>query len=215
MKLYSYFRSSAAYRVRIALNLKGVAYETVPVHLLKGGGQQLSENYLQLNPNGLVPTLSDGDWSVGQSMAILEYLEETHPEPALLPADAKGRARVRAIAQTIACDIHPLDNLRVLRYLKHQLNISEDDINTWYRHWVELGLTAIEAMLAGHPDTGRYCHGSQPTLADLCLVPQVANARRYHCSLDAMPNIVRIDAACAELAAFQQAAPASQPDYEA
>lgn len=215
MKLYSYFRSSAAYRVRIALNLKGIAYETVPVHLVKDGGQQLLESYRKLNPTSLVPTLSDGDWSVGQSMAIMEYLEETHPQPALLPADAKGRARVRAIAQTIACDIHPLDNLRVLKYLKHQMKVSEDDKNTWYRHWVEVGLTAIEAMLAGHPDTGRYCHGDQPTLADLCLVPQVANARRFNCNLDAMPNIVRIDAACAELAAFQQAAPASQPDYEA
>lgn len=215
MKLYSYFRSSAAYRVRIALNLKGIAYETVPVHLVKDGGQQLSESYRQLNPIGLVPTLSDGDWSLGQSMAILEYLEERHPDPALLPTGAKGRARVRAIAQTIACDIHPLDNLRVLKYLKHQMKVSEDDKNTWYVHWVEVGLTAIEAMLAGHPDTGRYCHGDQPTLADLCLVPQVANARRFNCNLDAMPNIVRIDAACAELAAFQQAAPASQPDYEA
>lgn len=215
MKLYSYFRSSAAYRVRIALNLKGIAYETVPVHLVKDGGQQLSESYRQLNPTALVPTLVDGDLAIGQSMAILEYLEETHPEHALLPADAKGRARVRAIAQFIACDIHPLDNLRVLKYLKHEMKVGEDAKNTWYKHWVEVGLTAVEAMLAGHPDTGRYCHGDQPTFADLCLVPQVANARRFDCSLDAMPNIVRIDAACAELAAFQKAAPANQPDSEA
>lgn len=215
MKLYSYFRSSAAYRVRIALNLKGIAYETVPVHLVKDGGQQLSESYRQLNPTALVPTLVDGDLAIGQSMAILEYLEETHPEHALLPADAKGRARVRTIAQFIACDIHPLDNLRVLKYLKHEMKVSEDAKNTWYKHWVEVGLTAVEAMLAGHPDTGRYCHGDQPTFADLCLVPQVANARRFDCSLDAMPNIVRIDAACAELAAFQKAAPANQPDSEA
>lgn len=215
MKLYSYFRSSAAYRVRIALNLKGIAYETVPVHLVKDGGQQLSESYRQLNPTALVPTLVDGDLAIGQSMAILEYLEETHPEHALLPADAKGRARVRTIAQFIACDIHPLDNLRVLKYLKHEMKVGEDAKNTWYKHWVEVGLTAVEAMLAGHPDTGRYCHGDQPTFADLCLVPQVANARRFDCSLDAMPNIVRIDAACAELAAFQKAAPANQPDSEA
>ncbi|HUG59689.1 MAG TPA: maleylacetoacetate isomerase [Candidimonas sp.] len=215
MKLYSYFRSSAAYRVRIALNLKGIAYETVPVHLVKDGGQQLSESYRQLNPTALVPTLVDGDLAIGQSMAILEYLEETHPEHALLPADAKGRARVRTIAQFIACDIHPLDNLRVLKYLKHEMKVSEEAKNTWYKHWVEVGLTAVEAMLAGHPDTGRYCHGDQPTFADLCLVPQVANARRFDCSLDAMPNIVRIDAACAELTAFQKAAPANQPDSEA
>lgn len=215
MKLYSYFRSSAAYRVRIALNLKGIDYETVPVHLVKDGGQQLSESYRQLNPTALVPTLVDGDLAIGQSMAILEYLEETHPEHALLPADAKGRARVRTIAQFIACDIHPLDNLRVLKYLKHEMKVGEDAKNTWYKHWVEVGLTAVEAMLAGHPDTGRYCHGDQPTFADLCLVPQVANARRFDCSLDAMPNIVRIDAACAELTAFQKAAPANQPDSEA
>lgn len=214
MQLYSYFRSSAAYRVRIALNLKQIAYETVPVHLMKDGGQQLSENYRQLNPTALVPTLVDGDVTIGQSLAILEYLEETHPEPALLPIEAKGRARVRAIAQFIACDIHPLDNLRVLKYLKHEMKVSEDDKNTWYKHWVEVGLTAVESMLAGHPDTGLYCHGDQPTFADLCLVPQVANARRFNCNLDAMPNVVRIDAACTELTAFQQAAPANQPDSE-
>ncbi len=214
MKLYSYFRSSAAYRVRIALNLKGIAYETIPVHLLREGGQQLSSNYRNMNPTGLVPTLADEDWSVGQSMAILEYLEETHPAPALLPADAKGRAEVRAIAQFIACDIHPLNNLRVLKYLKHELGVDEEAKNAWYRHWVEEGMAALETMLVNQANTGRYCHGDQPTFADLCLVPQVANARRMNCSLDAMPTIVRIDAACTELPAFQQAAPASQPDYE-
>ncbi|MGP1615274.1 MAG: maleylacetoacetate isomerase [Pollutimonas bauzanensis] len=214
MKLYSYFRSSAAYRVRIALNLKGLAYETVAVHLLKDGGQQLSDGYRQLNPTALVPTLADGDWAVGQSMAILEYLEETHPEPALLPAGARARARVRAIAQFIACDIHPLNNLRVLKYLKHTLEADEEARNAWYRHWVEQGLAAVETMLAGHPDTGRYCHGAQPTFADLFLVPQVANARRYDCDLSAMPTVLRIDAACNELAAFRQAAPGNQPDSE-
>ncbi|UHL65465.1 maleylacetoacetate isomerase [Paralcaligenes sp. KSB-10] len=214
MKLYSYFRSSAAYRVRIALNLKGLRYETMPVHLLRHGGEQLSDAYRALNPTALVPTLVDGDLTVGQSMAILEYLEETHPEPALLPADAPGRARVRAIAQIIACDIHPLDNLRVLRYLKHEMNVSEEAKNAWYRHWVVEGLTAIEKLLAGKPQTGRYCHGDRPGFADLCLVPQVANARRFECDLGAMPTIVRIDAACAELPAFQQAAPANQPDAE-
>src|SRR5690606_4726115 len=178
MKLYSYFRSSAAYRVRIALNLKGLAYETVPVHLLKDGGQQLSDSYRSLNPTALVPTLVDGDLAVGQSMAILEYLEETHPEPALLPRDAKGRARVRAIAQTIACDIHPLNNLRVLKYLKRTLGVPDEAKNAWYRHWVEEGLAALETMLARSPETGRYCHGDTPTMADICLVPQIANARR-------------------------------------
>ncbi len=214
MKLYSYFRSSAAYRVRIALNLKGLAYETVAVHLLKDGGQQLSDGYRQLNPTALVPTLADGDWAVGQSMAILEYLEETHPEPALLPAGARARARVRAIAQFIACDIHPLNNLRVLKYLKHTLEADEEARNAWYRHWVGQGLAAVETMLAGHPDTGRYCHGEQPTFADLFLVPQVANARRYDCDLSAMPTVLRIDAACNELEAFRRAAPGNQPDSE-
>lgn len=214
MKLYSYFRSSAAYRVRIALNLKGLAYDTVPVHLLKDGGQQFSSEYRAVNPTGLVPTLAEDGWAVGQSMAILEYLEETHPEPALLPRDPKARARVRAIAQTIACDIHPLNNLRVLRYLKHTLGVSEDAKNAWYRHWVEDGLAALETLLANSPETGRFCHGDVPTLADICLVPQMANARRFACDLSALPTLVRIDAACTEMDAFRQAAPDRQPDSE-
>ena len=214
MKLYSYFRSSAAYRVRIALNLKGLGYETVPVHLLKDGGQQFSESYRTLNPTQLIPTLVDGDLAIGQSIAILEYLDETHPQPPLLPADAAGRARVRAIAQTIACDIHPLNNLRVLRYLKNDLNLDDDVRDAWYKHWIAVGLGSIEAMLAGHSATGRFCHGDTPGLADACLVPQVFNARRTKCDLSAYPTIVRIDAACAELDAFCDAAPAAQPDSE-
>lgn len=214
MKLYGFFLSSAAYRVRIALNIKGLAYETVAVHLRKDGGQQLSAAYRAINPTALVPTLADGDLVVGQSMAILEYLEEAYPLPALLPADAFGRARVRAISQTIACDIHPLNNLRVLKYLKHDLHISEQAKNTWYRHWVEQGLLAVEALLASHSGTGGYCHGEQPTFADLCLVPQVANARRFGCDLSAMPTILRIDESCAELLAFQNAASDHQPDAE-
>lgn len=214
MKLYSYFRSSAAYRVRIALNLKGLAYETVPVHLLKEGGQQFSPEYRALNPIALVPTLIDGDFVLTQSLSILEYLEETYPLPALLPSGAQDRARVRAIAQTIACDIHPLNNLRVLRYLKHELKADEEARNAWYRHWVSQGLAAVEKMLAGGARTGRYCHGDEPSLADACLVPQVANARRLDCDLSALPVIVRIDAACARLAAFEQASPARQPDAE-
>lgn len=215
MKLYGYFRSSAAYRVRIALNLKNIAYESVSVHLLKDGGQQNSENYKALNPTGLVPTLVDGDLTIGQSMAILEYLEETRPEPALLPPDAQGRARVRAIAQTIACDIHPLNNLRVLKYLKHTLGVDEAAKDAWYRHWVETGLASVEAMLSRSDRSGRFCHGDQPGLADLCLVPQLFNARRFNCDESAFPTIVRIDAACAELEAFQKAAPGRQPDAEA
>lgn len=215
MKLYSYFRSSAAYRVRIALNLKNLSYEIVPVHLLKDGGQQFSETYRSLNPTQLVPTLMDDEQAIGQSVAILEYLEETHPEPALLPADAPGRARVRAIMQAIACDIHPLNNLRVLKYLKHELGVDDDGRNEWYRHWVGLGLAGVEAILAGSPHTGRYCHGDQPGLADALLVPQLFNARRLGCDESAYPTIVRIDEACAQLGAFQLAAPANQPDAEA
>ena len=214
MKLYGYFRSSAAFRVRIALNLKGLEYETVPVHLLKDGGQQRSEAYKALNPTGLVPTLVDGELAIGQSMAILEYLEDTHPEPSLLPPDAAGRARVRAIAQTIACDIHPLNNLRVLRYLKHSMGADEEGKNAWYRHWIDVGLTSIEAMLACNPATGRYCHGDQVTLADVLLVPQVFNARRLDCDLSAMPTLTRIVEACSRIDAFVRAEPARQPDAE-
>lgn len=214
MKLYSYFRSSAAYRVRIALNLKGLDAEIIPVHLLKDGGQQRKPDYLALNPSALVPTLVDGDFALGQSMAILEYLEETHPQPALLPIEPKARARVRAMAQVIASDIHPLNNLRVLQYMKHSLGIDDAGRDEWYRHWVDLGLTALETMLASSPDTGRFCHGDSPTFADVLLVPQVANARRLDCDLSAMPNIVRIDAECMALDAFAKAAPANQQDAE-
>lgn len=212
MKLYSYYRSSAAYRVRIALNIKKQKYEIEPIHLLKDGGQQLSESYRGLNPTALVPTLQEGDWSVGQSMAILEYLEEVYPQPALLPSDPKGRARVRAIAQSIGCEIHPLCNLRVLKYLKHQVGVSESIKNQWYAHWVEEGLASVEAMLARSTETGRYCHGDNVTFADLFLIPQVVNARRFDCNLDDMPEIQRIYKECVNLDAFQQAAPLNQPD---
>jgi maleylpyruvate isomerase len=214
MKLYSCFRSSAAYRVRIALNLKGLTYDYVPVHLLKDGGQQFKPEYTRLNPQALVPTLVDGPATLTQSLAIVEYLDETHPEPPLLAATALGRARVRELAQSIACDIHPLNNLRVLRYLKRELDVPDEKRDAWYRHWVETGLLALERMLADSPDTGAYCHGDTPTLADICLVPQVFNARRLKCDLSAMPTIVRIDAACRALPAFIQAAPEHQPDAE-
>ncbi|OZI44402.1 maleylacetoacetate isomerase [Bordetella genomosp. 5] len=214
MQLYGYFRSSAAYRVRIALNLKGLSYEYVPVHLLKDGGQQLSDTYRALNPAALVPTLVDDGAALGQSLAIIEYLDETRPEVPLLPADALGRARVRGLAQAVACDTHPLNNLRVLKYLKHTLQVSDDAKNEWYRHWVDVGLGALEAMLAQSDDTGRFCHGDTPTVADLCLVPQVYNARRFGCDLSAFPTIERIDAACGELQAFVDAQPQNQPDAE-
>lgn len=214
MQLYSYFRSSAAYRVRIALNLKGLPYDYKAVHLLKDGGQQLSESYRALNPMALVPTLVDGETAFGQSLAIIEYLDETHPETPLLPGSAVDRARIRSIALSIACDIHPLNNLRVLKYLKHTVKAEEEVKNQWYVHWVQTGLAAVESMLANSPRTGRFCHGDTPTLADLCLVPQVFNARRFGCDLSAFPTILRIDEACAALPAFQQAAPEKQPDAE-
>lgn len=214
LQLYTYFRSSASYRVRIALHLKGLPFESVPVHLLKDGGMQHSDTYQRINPARLVPTLADDGHAVTQSLAIMEYLEETHPTPALLPADALGRARVRALAQTIACEIHPLNNLRVLQYLQHDLKVDESTKADWYRHWITLGFTALEAMLANSPDTGTFCHGNTPGLADCCLVPQVANSRRFATPLEAFPTIRRIEEACLALPAFQRAAPALQPDAE-
>jgi len=212
MKLYGYYRSSAAYRVRIALNLKGIAAEQAFVHLRKG--EQQSSDYLALNPQGLVPTLVDGDAVVGQSLAICEYLEETHPEPPLLPKDPAGRARVRQLALAVACDIHPVNNLVVLNYLGRELKVDEAVRNAWYHHWVHRGFRAIEALLAGSPATGRCCHGDAPTLADICLVPQVFNARRLAVDLGAYPTIRRIDAHCQTLDAFAGAAPGAQADAE-
>lgn len=218
MKLYSYFRSSASYRVRIALNLKGLPYETVPVHLLKNGGEQFAPAYRQLNPDALVPALiaesADGAAVLTQSLAIIEYLEEIHPEPRLLPQNALDRAYVRSIALSIACDIHPLNNLRVLKYLVRTLKVDEDSKNAWYRHWCEQGLAAIETTLAKDKRVGKFCYGDTPTLADCCLVPQVANAQRLNCDLSQMPTIMRINEACVALDAFANAAPAKQPDAE-
>lgn len=214
MRLYTYFRSSAAYRVRIALNLKGLAWEAVPVHLVRGGGEQHQPGYRALNPAGLVPALEDDGQVFTQSLAIVEYLDETHPEPALLPGDAASRARIRAIAQAIACDIHPINNLRVLQYLTRELGASEAQKTAWYRHWVETGLAAVEAMLAVQAGSGRFCVGDTPTLADVCLVPQVYNARRFDCDLTAMPTVLRIASHCEMLEAFQRAAPQAQADAE-
>ena len=213
MKLFDYFRSSAAYRVRIALNLKGLAPERAFVHLRRGA--QRDDDYLALNPQGLVPALVTDDGAVlTQSLAIIEWLDETHPAPPLLPADANGRARVRSLAQAIDCDIHPLDNLRVLNYLTGTLGVSEAQRDGWYRYWIDLGFEALERRLAGERATGRFCHGDAPTLADVCLVPQVANARRVNLDLAPYPTIVRIDAACSALPAFADAAAARQPDAE-
>jgi maleylacetoacetate isomerase len=214
MRLYTYFRSSAAYRVRIALNLKGLPYEAVPVHLLRGGGEQLAEGYRKINPSAAVPALQDECGTVTQSMAILEYLEETHPDVPLLPQDPLGRAHVRELAQIVACDIHPLNNLRVLRYLVHQVGVTEEVKNEWYRHWVREGLAALEAHLARDLGSGRFCHGSTPTLADCFLVPQVFNAQRFDIDVSAYPNIARINANCVEMPAFQRAHPSQQPDAE-
>lgn len=214
MKLYSYFRSSASYRVRIALNLKGLPYEVVPVHLLKDGGEQFAPDYRALHPDALVPVLVDQNAALTQSLAIIEYLEETHPHPPLLPADPLPRAWVRSLALTIACDIHPLNNLRVLRYLQNQMAISEEDKNRWYRHWCEQGLAAVETMLSSSPLTGMYCVGDKPTVADCALVPQIANAQRLQCDLSGMPTIMRIHEACLAMDAFINASPAKQPDAE-
>jgi maleylacetoacetate isomerase/maleylpyruvate isomerase len=214
LKLHGYFRSSAAYRVRIALNLKGLPYDNAFHHLTRGGGEHLKPGYLALNPQALVPALEDDGAVLTQSLAIIEYLEERFPEPALLPKDAVGRARVRAIALGIACEMHPLNNLRVLGYLTKEMGQSEADRNKWYRHWIAEGFGGIEGLLAGNPATGVFCHGDKPTMADCCLVPQVFNARRFNCDLTAFPTIVRIADHAATLPAFANAAPAKQPDAE-
>lgn len=214
MQLYGYFRSSAAYRVRIALGLKGIDHEKAFIHLTRDGGQQHEADYRKLNPLGVVPTLVHGETVLTQSLAILEYLDEIRPSPPLLPGDPVGRGRVRSIALTIACDTHPLNNLRVLSYLTKDLGLSEADKLRWYRHWVASGLGAVEALLVENPATGLFCHGNQPTLADICLVPQVFNARRFDCDLSAYPTVVSIVDACNQLPAFAEAAPDRQPDAE-
>jgi maleylacetoacetate isomerase len=212
MKLYSYFRSSAAYRVRIALALKGLSVDMAFVHLMKG--EQYSPEYSRINPQNLVPVLEDEGTLLHQSLAIMQYLEERYPQPPLLPGDAPGRARVRSLALLIACEIHPLNNPRVLNYLTGKFGISEEQKLEWYQHWVTLGFSALEKRLTGEPQTGRFCQGDTPGFADCVLVPQVANARRFKVDLTAFPTIVKIDAACRELEPFQQAAPENQPDAQ-
>ncbi|MFZ6648132.1 maleylacetoacetate isomerase [Undibacterium sp. TJN25] len=218
MKLYSYFRSSASYRVRIALNLKGLEYDTVPIHLVKNGGEQYSDSYRAINPDALVPSFMDEhdgkDVEITQSLAIIEYLEETHPQVPVLPRGPADRAYVRSLALSVACEIHPVNNLRVLRYLSTTLGVNEEQKNAWYRHWCEAGMAALEQRLASDARTGRFCFGDTPTLADCCLVPQVFNALRFKCDMSAMPVIMRINEACLELDAFSRASPGSQPDSE-
>jgi maleylacetoacetate isomerase/maleylpyruvate isomerase len=210
MELYNYFRSSASYRVRIALALKGLDYDYKAVHLQKS--EQLKESYAAVSASRLVPTLRDGEHTLTQSLAIIEYLEETHPQPPLLPATPAQRARVRALALDIACEIHPLNNLRVLRYLVRDMKLSDDDKNRWYRHWVETGLEVVERQLAAQPST--FCHGDAPTLADCVLVPQIFNARRLDCRTEHVPNVMRVFDACMKLQAFEQTRPENCPDAE-
>ena len=209
MQLYHYFRSSASYRVRIALALKGLDAELLPVHLLRN--EQLAESFAVIAPAKLVPLLAVDDRLLTQSMAIIEYLDETHPTPSLLPGDAAARARIRALAQDMACEIHPLNNLRVLRYLVREMKLSEDDKNRWYRHWVETGLEVVEKQLASSA-TGRFCHGDTPTLADCVLVPQIHNAKRMDCKLDHVPTVMRVFDQCMALDAFSSTQPSAYPE---
>lgn len=212
MILHGYFRSSAAYRTRIALNLKGIDYENQSVHLRKN--DQYQDPFLALNPQGLVPVLVDEDNVVNQSIAILEYLDETHPEPAFLPESASDRAYIRSIALAIACDIHPLNNLRILRYLDYNFKLDESQRNEWYRHWIDVEFRALETKLSAAKLHGKFCFADVPTMADICLVPQVSNARRFNCDLNDFPILVEIDNNCRQLEAFQRAAPENQPDAE-
>ena len=211
MKLYTYFRSSAAFRVRIALNLKGLAYEPAFVHLAKG--EHLQPTYAKVNPQGLLPALEVDGALLTQSIAIMEYLEETHAQPPLLPQDPLGRARVRSLSLIVACEIHPLNNQRVLKHVKNTLGRSQDEVNVWYRHWIADGLAKLEAELA-KPGTGRHCHGDAPTMADCCLVPQIFNAQRFACDLTPYPRVTRVFDACMRLGAFARAQPSRQPDAE-
>jgi maleylpyruvate isomerase len=212
LRLYNYWRSSASHRVRIALELKGLKYEYVPVHLGQDGGAQFSPAYRALNPQARVPALETGDGVLTQSMAILEWLEETHPEPPLLPPSARERARVRAMALLLVADVQPLQNLSVTRYLQGTLHLDDAALKAWLREWIGRGLTALEDTLGREPRSGDYCLGARPTLADACLVPQCASARRFGVDPSAYPRISRIDVACSAMAAFQRAAPLQQPD---
>lgn len=213
MKLYSYFRSSASYRVRIALALKGIEYDFQGIHLRRN--EQNSPAFVAVNPQGLVPALVDDDGAVlTQSLAIMEYLEERFPNPHLLPAGLADRAWVRALSQVVACDIHPINNLRILQYLEEDLALDEEARNLWVRRWIDDGFAAMEKMLAADPRTGTYCLGNTPTLADICLVPQIFNGQRFNVAMERYPTLARINHACLQLAAFKDQAPDQQPDAE-
>jgi maleylpyruvate isomerase len=214
MKLYTFFRSSASYRVRIALNLKGLDYEQAPIHLRRGGGEQLKPAYKAINPQALVPALEDEGEIFSQSLAIIEYLEERYPKPPLLPSDAAERAIVRSMALLIACEVHPIQNLRVLNHLKSDHKQSDDDTIRWARHWINLGFSALEQMIISLTEQGAFCFGKTPTMADLCLVPQLANARRFGVDLSAYPKLLAIESACMSLPEFANAAPEHQLDAE-
>lgn len=210
MKLHNYFRSSASYRVRIALALKGLDCALVPVHLLRH--EQLSDGYAAMSPARLVPLLEVEGEYLSQSMAIIEYLDEVHPAPSLLPGTALDRARIRSLAFDVACEIHPIDNLRVLRYLVHEMKVTEDDKTRWYKHWVETGLEVVERRLSSDGRSGRFCHGDTPTLADCVLVPQILNAQRFECRLDSVPTVMRVFDACMALDAFASTQPSAYPE---
>ena len=211
MKLYTFFRSSAAFRVRIALNLKGLAYAPQPVSLPKG--EHRRPEYAGANPQGLVPMLElDDGTRLNQSLAIIEFLDEKYAQPQLVPKDALGRARVRSLALLIACEIHPLNNLRTLNYLRKNLGLPDEPVNAWYRHWIAEGLAKLEAELTQTRGTGRFCHGDAPTMADCCLVPQIFNAKRYQCDLAPYPAVMRVFEQCMKLEAFERAQPSKQPD---
>jgi maleylpyruvate isomerase len=214
MKLYGFFRSSASFRVRIALNLKQIACEQASVHLRRGGGEQLQAAYKAINPQALVPALEDNGRTLTQSLAIIEYLDEQYPDPPLLPKDPADKALVRSMALLVACEIHPIQNLRVLTYLKNTHGQTDEQVNRWAQHWIDLGLTALEQMIADQTKRGRFCFGDRPTLADIAVVPQLANARRFGCDLAKYPVLLEIEKSCMALAAFADATPEKQPDAE-
>ena len=212
LTLHTYFRSSASYRVRIALGLKSLPYESVPVHLVRDGGEQHLPSFAAVNPAELVPVMDDSGVTLTQSLAIIEYLDEVHPQTSLLPGDAASRARIRAISQNVACEIHPLNNLRVLQYLESSAGMDPDARKIWYAHWVNVGFKALESMLSQSAATGRYAHGDTPTMADCCVVPQIYNAKRYAVSMEPYPTLRRIYDTCLQLEMFQRASPEAQAD---